>query len=518
MERLRRAGLSAAAAFFAATIAVYPRLLGSGSASSWGSALMAAGLASWALSFAGSGGFWDPLRCRLVGLGAGLWGAYLVLFSRQLTLWVLDLPLFAVALGLWLGRTRADCLLGSLGILAVVGFRHAGSERVVRFLDLALFGALLFGGARWVEARLASAGARADPAGPRRSAARLAGAVAVFAILAVYAARPAWLMVDPERRRRALEALSPSFPVQDPASLSPLAARLHGHVVALARDIGERSAYQPDAQEKAKDYVLGAFRDAGFAAAVFDYRAERPSDFARSAPFRNLEATLPGTGRALPEWIVGAHYDTAPGTPGADDNASGVAALLEAARLLRARRPARGIRFVAFGTEEPPAFGSRDMGSYRYARDLKGRGVAVHGMVNLEMLGYFNPRPSSQLFPPFLSLFYPDRADFIGLVSNVSSAPFMGRIGASWRRASKTRVEMTILPSAFSALALSDQLNFWHAGYRAVVVSDTSFFRYPHYHQAEDTPEKLDYERLAQTVEALVEVLSASDLAAGLSR
>jgi len=219
-----------------------------------------------------------------------------------------------------------------------------------------------------------------------------------------------------------------------------------------------------------------------------------------------VEAALPGP--AGDSWVLGAHYDGAPGTPGADDNASGVAVLLEAARLLKARAPGRPVRFVAFGTEEPPSFATRDMGSWRYARGLKDRGVKVHGLINLEMLGYFNPRPGSQLFPPFLNLLYPDRGEFIGLVSNLASAGLLRSVAAEWRKASALPVEATVLPSAFSVMALSDQLNFWGEGYRAVMVSDTAFFRNPNYHQSADTAEKLDYEKMAAETAALVEILS----------
>lgn len=456
-------------------------------------------------------GFWDSLRCRLAGLGSFLWGVYLLLYGFQFTTWLLDIGFLAAALVLWLGRDRVEPLLGSVGIVAAIGVRQSCGEAIVLVFDLLMLAAVFNGGAHWVRDQLRAiqdARSLAKPA--PRSPRRFIPAAIVFAILMVYAARPAWHMVNPAARRRLLMGLSPSFPVQDPASLSPLAKALRRHVVALSQEIGERDAYHPQAQLKAKDYVVARLREAGLEPESFEYRTSPRTGFERKEPCHNIEAILKaGPGAPGGTWIIGAHYDSAPGTPGADDNASGVAALLELAKLLKAREPRAEVRFVAFGTEEPPAFGTRDMGSYRYARDLKRRGVEVRALINLEMLGYYNPKPASQLFPPFLSLFYPGRGEFIGLVGNASSALLLGKLGAAWRRTSPMPLEMTILPSAFSTLALSDQLNFWHEGYKAVMFSDTSYFRYPHYHQAEDTAEKLDYERMAKVTQGLADVLSA---------
>jgi hypothetical protein len=451
-----------------------------------------------------------PLGARLAALGGLLGGLYLWLFSLHLTYWILDLVFFVVALLLWLGRTRAELLIASVGIVVLIGIRHVGNRYAMAALDLSFVGALFLGGARWIEGKLALAqgigGKSALSA--RGRLAGLAAAAAVFFVLVFQVARPALLMVRPERRRALLEALSPAFPIQDPATLSPLAARLRGHVAALAATIGERSAYQQDAQEKAKDYIVSRLRSSGYAPALLDYTSERKTDFVRTIPYRNIEALL-GThdGDAEPVWIVGAHYDSVPGTMGADDNASGVAVLLEVARLLKERGSKERFRFVAFDTEEPPSFGTRDMGSYRYASSLKSRGINIEGVLNLEMLGYFNSRPSSQLYPPFLSLFYPDQGDFIGVVGNFSSMGLLRAFERSWKASSRVPIEGTVLPSVFSSLALSDQLNFWPEGYRALMLSDTSFFRYAHYHQSTDTLEKLDYERMAAITEAVVKVL-----------
>ncbi len=167
------------------------------------------------------------------------------------------------------------------------------------------------------------------------------------------------------------------------------------------------------------------------------------------------------------------------------------------------------MRFVAYSTEEPPAFTTRDMGSYRYLSLLRERGVRVHGLLNLDMVGYFNDRPGSQLFPPLLSALHPDRGDFVSLASNLGSLGLLRTLSGQWRKASALPVEPVFLPAMLSALFLGDHLNFWQAGERAVFVTDTAYFRFPWYHQAEDTPEKLDYERLAELTRALAAVLSS---------
>ena len=455
--------------------------------------------------------FWDELRSRLAAAGCALWGFYLLLFYRGFTYWLLDIFFFVLALCLWLGRGRAVFLIASTGILAVIGIRHAGNWHLVVLLNLLLLAAVFSGGGRWLEARLVRQAGGESPKPAQRRAGRLQLFITVllFAVLAVYVAPQLLIMVNPRKRDRLLESLEPAFPVKPPAALSPLASGLRAHVIELAGKTGERSAYLPQAQAEAGDYVFKQLQAAGYAPEALEYAAGRANDFGRTKPYYNIEARLAaGRGDCQGVWVLSAHYDTAPGTPGADDNASGVAVLLEAARLLRARAPAREIRFAAFSTEEPPAFGTRDMGSYRYARYLKSRGVKVYGMLNLEMLGYYNDKPSSQLFPPFLGLLYPDRGNFVALAGNLSSFGLLRSVRKSWRRNSAFPLEAVVLPSVLSTLFISDQLNFWFTGERALMLSDTSFFRYPYYHQAGDTPEKLDYERMAEVTRAVVSVLA----------
>lgn len=449
-------------------------------------------------------GFWDPLRCELASLACGLWGFYLVLFSRGLTYWLLDIIFSIIALFLWLGRGRPAFLVASGGIFAVIGIRHFRKDLVIAALDLVLLWWALRHGLPLAAKFTARAAAR-----PKKiSLAKAGAAAALFALLAVFVGRPLLLMVNPPARHKLLLEMQPSFPVTPPERLSPLAARLRTHVVELAGKIGERSAYQPDEQDKARDYVAAEFRKAGYEVTLLEYAAQRKSASGRTRPYYNIEARLlpkePSRGGA---WILSAHYDTAPGTPGADDNTSAVAILLETAKLLRRESPAREIRFVAFSTEEPPSFTTRDMGSYRYLRYLQDGRVKIYGLLNLEMLGYFNPKPGSQLFPPFMNLFHPDTGNFVSLTSNLSSYRLMRAVERTWRRASKLPLETAFLPSVPSALFLSDHLNFWFSGERALMLGDTAYFRNPHYHQDSDTPEKLDYETMAEITRAVTAVV-----------
>ncbi len=227
----------------------------------------------------------------------------------------------------------------------------------------------------------------------------------------------------------------------------------------------------------------------------------------------NLEVTIEGAAAASEIVLAGAHYDTVPGSPGADDNASGVAAVLELARLLRDSRPARTIRLVAFVNEEPPFFFWGEMGSRVYARAARRRGDDIRVMLSLEMLGCYSDEPESQGYPPLLKYFYPERGDYIAFVSNLRSRHALRNAFDAFRAASRFPAEKLAAPALVPGVGWSDQLSFWREGYPAAMVTDTAFHRYRHYHQPTDTPEKLDYARMAQVVEGLARTLER--LAAG---
>jgi Zn-dependent M28 family amino/carboxypeptidase len=223
----------------------------------------------------------------------------------------------------------------------------------------------------------------------------------------------------------------------------------------------------------------------------------------------NLEADVAGGARAREVVVVGAHYDTAAGGPGAADNASGVAALLAIARSLTASKlaPARTLRFVAFVNEEPPYFWNPEMGSLVYAKACKARGDDVVAMLSLETLGYFRDDAGSQKYPPIVSWFYPDRGDFIAFVGNLGSRSVVREAIATFRGAVRFPSEGAALPSFVTGVGWSDQWSFWQVGYPGVMVTDTAPFRNPHYHQMSDTPDTLDYDRLSRVTEGLVAVV-----------
>jgi len=218
----------------------------------------------------------------------------------------------------------------------------------------------------------------------------------------------------------------------------------------------------------------------------------------------NTLALLKGSGPHKDEVIVVmAHLDHI-GTEGgeinngADDNASGVAVLIELSRMVP------GLRFVAFANEEAPYFLGPEMGSYVYARD---RGAGVKAMISLEMLGYYRDAPGSQTYPAPLGLFYPDRADFIAFVGDLGALGLVRRSIGAFRRNAKFPSEGLAAPSIIPGVSWSDHWSFRKHGYPAVMVTDTAFYRYPHYHLPSDTPEKLDYERMARVTLGLAAML-----------
>lgn len=285
-----------------------------------------------------------------------------------------------------------------------------------------------------------------------------------------------------------------------PAPETPLADRLRQHVERLAGEIGERNVFRPQALHAAENFIRDTWTAQGFEVKAQEYSVAD----VRSA---NLEITLPGQGEK--EYIlVGAHYDTISPSPGADDNASGVAALLELSNLLKDAEPKCDLRLVAFVNEEPPFFFTPRQGSRVYAKQARRRGERIRLMLSLEMLGYYSDIPGSQRYPPIFKWFYPDRADFIALVSNFRSRREMRRLASAFRATSLFPLEQVATFFWIPGVAWSDHLSFWREGYRAMMLTDTAFFRNPHYHSAMDTPETLDYQRMAAVTEGLAGALA----------
>jgi hypothetical protein len=205
--------------------------------------------------------------------------------------------------------------------------------------------------------------------------------------------------------------------------------------------------------------------------------------------------------------LVGAHYDSVVDSPGADDNASGVASMLELARLFAVRQPDRTVRFVAFANEEPPYFWTEDMGSLRYARMAKQRGDSIVAMLSLESLGFYSDAPRSQRYPLFLAWFYPDRGNFIAVVGNVGSRRLVHRVLASFRSHTQFPSEGSAAPKQIPGIGWSDQWSFWKEGYQGVMITGTAPNRNANYHTELDIPRTLDFGRLARVVHGVSRVV-----------
>jgi Zn-dependent M28 family amino/carboxypeptidase len=267
-------------------------------------------------------------------------------------------------------------------------------------------------------------------------------------------------------------------------------------VHALAADIGERNVFRLPALRRAADFVAGEWKAQG-------YRVSPQIYDVGGVPTANLEVALPGRVRPHEIVLVGAHYDSIIGSPGADDNASGVAALLEMSRLLVDAEPDRTVRLVAFVNEEPPFFATPRMGSEVYARAARARGDDIRLMISLETIGYYTEAPGSQRYPPPLGLLYPNRGNFLAAVSNLKSRRALRHMVGAFRAHSDFPVEWLTAPSVLPGVGWSDQRSFWRRGYPALMVTDTAFYRYPHYHSPQDTAEQLDYEALARVTRGL---------------
>ncbi len=223
----------------------------------------------------------------------------------------------------------------------------------------------------------------------------------------------------------------------------------------------------------------------------------------------NLEIEFGGSARPDEIVVVGAHYDTVPGSPGANDNGTGAAAVLSLARAFSERRSERTVRFVEFANEESPYFYTDSMGSLAYAKRARMRNERVVVMLSLETMGYFSDDEGSQKYPlPGLSLAYPTRGNFIAFVANVASRGLLRESVGAFRSAVKFPSEAAALPGAVPGVGWSDQWAFWHEGYPGIMITDTAPFRYPHYHLPSDTPDKIQYDKLARVVAGLEAVIA----------
>ena len=255
-----------------------------------------------------------------------------------------------------------------------------------------------------------------------------------------------------------------------------LAETLRRDVLSLTA-FGHRNVVNHPNLERAANWIESSFAKAG-------YRAKRQGYQVVNWRYENIIAELKGTDRANEVVVIGAHYDTAEakdlqGTLGANDNGSGVAAVLSLARAFAGTRPSRTLRFIAFVNEEPPSFKTEAMGSLVYARAARARGDDVVAMLSLETIGFYSDAEESQKYPRPFHLLYPSVGNFIAFVGNVASRDLVKTLVSSFRRSARFPSEGVAVPDAFPGIGWSDHWSFWQVGYPAVMVTDTAPFRYP---------------------------------------
>lgn len=288
------------------------------------------------------------------------------------------------------------------------------------------------------------------------------------------------------------ESVTGALPQPTPEN-SVLATRLRSHVIAIASE--PHNLQHRPALVRADAYIAGQLR-------FFGYQV-RSEDVL--LPARNLEVVIEPKEAGASTLVVGAHFDSFGNAPGANDNATGAAALLELARTVRPLdgKLSKRLRLVFFANEEPPFFKSGAMGSKVAADHLAASNEEVAGMISLETLGYFSEQPGSQKYPFPLSVRYPSTGNFVAFVGDLSSRSFLREAIERFREHAQIPSVGGTAPSFVNGIDWSDHWSFSQTGVPSFMVTDTAPFRYPFYHTPRDTPEKLDYYRLALTVEAL---------------
>ncbi|MCX5843746.1 MAG: M20/M25/M40 family metallo-hydrolase [Deltaproteobacteria bacterium] len=280
--------------------------------------------------------------------------------------------------------------------------------------------------------------------------------------------------------------------------------QLYTHVEHLSVTIGSRSIYEYDKIEDTKRYIVSCLKTFGYIPTLQNYDYEGKT-------FSNIIVSIPGVKYPDETVIIGAHYDTVYGTPGADDNASAVAVLLEVCRALKSISPGRTLKLIFFFLEEPPVFRTEHMGSYVYAKEAKARNENIKAMICLEMVGYYSDKKDGQTFPlPLMSMMFSTTPNFIAVVGNLKSRNLVDKVKNSLLKVSPIPVETLISVSFVPGVDLSDHRSFWKMGYPAVMITDTSFYRNPNYHTENDTIDTLDFNTMADLLKGLLQ--TAKDL------
>jgi Zn-dependent M28 family amino/carboxypeptidase len=269
----------------------------------------------------------------------------------------------------------------------------------------------------------------------------------------------------------------------------------------IAVEIGARNVGQHDKLNATRDFLITSLTQSG-------YKVKQQAYKVKGKSYSNLEVERVGTETPNEIIVIGGHYDSAYASPGANDNGTGAAATLELARIFAQKDTKRTIRFVEFTNEEPPFFWTENMGSLVYAKQIKQHQEEIVAMLSLETMGYFSDATDSQKYPPPLNLLYPNQGNFIGFIGNLNSGDLVRRAIASFRRHVQFPSEGAALPGWMSGVGWSDHWSFWEQGYPGIMVTDTAPYRYPHYHTLDDTPDKINFDKLARVVSGLINVIS----------
>ena len=295
---------------------------------------------------------------------------------------------------------------------------------------------------------------------------------------------------------KSYEGELPAFDDADHA----IAKRFEAHVTELCKNPAGRNFIEKKGLDAARKYIAGQFESSGYKVKFNEYQIN-------GDVVANIEVELTGSSHPEKIIIVGAHYDAVPGAPGANDNGSGVAAILELADRFKDKSFPLTVRFVAFVNEEPPNSMTGNMGSFVYAKKAAKDKENIIAMFSLETIGYFSDEPGSQQYPPLFNLFYPKKGNFIAFVGNLSSRGLVSKSIRSFRAHSTFPSEGIVAPAFIPGISWSDHWSFWKHGYPAIMITDTAPYRYPAYHTSEDTPDKVDYEKMVYVVKGVEKMI-----------
>ena len=277
-------------------------------------------------------------------------------------------------------------------------------------------------------------------------------------------------------------------------------AEIKAHVAFLSETLGQRNIWDCEKLHTAAHYIATCLNELELNVSEQEYKLKKAIE-------KNIIGEKLGTQNPDKILIIGAHYDTVRGSPGADDNASGIAGMLAIARLLKNTKTLSTIRYVAFVNEEPPFFFSKKMGSWQYANLCRLQKDNIFAMLSIESIGYYSDEKRSQKYPFPLGFFYPSKGNFIGFVGNLKSRKLVEKSVGYFRKHTEFPSEYLSAPWWFPGIAWSDQWSFWQHGYPAIMVTGTAPYRNPNYHTKNDTFSTLDYDRMARVVGGLSQVV-----------